>query len=116
MSPPPLHSLTHTHALLPPHPPRPAAGKTYANCFLRSALPPSKRCAKSYDVLRYNVSADSCRTIVSHDDFSVSQFLPPEAATITQLRRWGGWSSDWIHLRVNYPPSHPLLPTPAFPP
>ena len=67
-------------------------------------------------MLRYNVSADSCRTIVSHDDFSVSQFLPPEAATITQLRRWGGWSSDWIHLRVNYPPSHPLLPTPAFPP
>lgn len=70
------------------HPP--PAGKTYANCFLRTALPPSKRCAKSYDVLRYNVSAPGCTAIISHDDFSAAeQLLPPDAATITQLRRCG---------------------------
>ncbi|KAI7840366.1 hypothetical protein COHA_005910 [Chlorella ohadii] len=69
------------------HVPR-TAGKTYANCFLRTALPPSKRCAKSYDVLRYNVSAPGCLAIISHDDFSAAeQLLPPDAATITQLRR-----------------------------
>jgi hypothetical protein len=69
------------------HVPR-TAGKTYANCFLRTALPPSKRCAKSYDVLRYNVSAPGCTAIISHDDFSAAeQLLPPNAATITQLRR-----------------------------
>ena len=106
----------------------PAAGKTYANCFMRSAMPPSKRCAKSYDVLRYNVSADSCRTIVSHDDFSVSQFLPPEAATITQLRRWGGPAgrvvSWWLLFRLvgskrrlGPPSQFHLLPTqPSHPP
>lgn len=37
-----------------------AAGKTYANCFLRTALPPSRRCAKSYDGLRLNVSTPGC--------------------------------------------------------
>lgn len=74
---------THPPALHPP-----AAGKTYANCFLRTALPPSKRCAKSYDVLRYNVSAPGCSAIISHDDFSAAaELLPPDAATITQLRR-----------------------------
>lgn len=69
--------------------PTPAAGKTYANCFLRTALPPSKRCAKSYDQLRLNVSMEDCQTLISHDDFSISQFFPEGAATITQLRRWG---------------------------
>ncbi|KAL4858064.1 Protein-tyrosine sulfotransferase [Chlorella vulgaris] len=68
------------------HVPR-TAGKTYANCFLRTALPPSKRCAKSYDVLRLNASLPGCQALVSHDDFSISQFFPPAAATITQLRR-----------------------------
>lgn len=68
------------------HVPR-TAGKTYANCFLRSALPPSKRCAKSYDVVRLNVSAPDCQALISHDDFSISQWFPPGAATITQLRR-----------------------------
>jgi len=71
----------------PAHPGPPTAGKTYANCFLRTALPPSKRCAKSYDVLRLNVSAPGCIALTSHDDFSASQFFPPGAATITQLRR-----------------------------
>ena len=66
-----------------------AAGKTYANCFLRTALPPSKRCAKSYDTLRLNVSTPGCQALVSHDDFSVSDTFPEGAATITQLRRWG---------------------------
>ncbi|KAL4420062.1 hypothetical protein ABPG77_004327 [Micractinium sp. CCAP 211/92] len=68
------------------HVPR-TAGKTYANCFLRSALPPSKRCAKSYDVIRLNVSMPGCQALISHDDFSISQWFPPGAATITQLRR-----------------------------
>ncbi|KAL4457850.1 hypothetical protein ABPG75_012715 [Micractinium tetrahymenae] len=68
------------------HVPR-TAGKTYANCFLRSALPPSTRCAKSYDVVRLNVSAPDCQALISHDDFSISQWFPPGASTITQLRR-----------------------------
>jgi len=81
--------LPHSPSSLPP------AGKTYANCFLRTALPPSKRCAKSYDVLRYNVSAPGCLAIISHDDFSAAeQLLPPDAATITQLRRCRG-SGVW---------------------
>ena len=70
-----------------------AAGKTYANCFLRTALPPSKRCAKSYDTLRLNVSTPGCQALVSHDDFSVSDTFPEGAATITQLRRWGAVAS-----------------------
>lgn len=82
------------------HTPTHAAGKTYANCFLRSALPPSKRCAKSYDVVRLNVSAPDCQALISHDDFSISQWFPPGAATITQLRRWGahrphGSAASW---------------------
>lgn len=64
---------------------------------MRSALPPSKRCAKSYDTLRYNVSAPGCLSLVSHDDFSATDELPADAAIITQLRRWagervGGWA------------------------
>ena len=31
------------------------AGRTFHSCFLRLAFPPSKRCAKSYDVLRLDV-------------------------------------------------------------
>lgn len=76
---------------LPPVCPSSTAGKTYANCFLRTALPPSARCAKSYDVLRYNVSLPDCRALVSHDDFSAWAQLPPDAAVVTQLRRWGRW-------------------------
>ena len=51
------------------HVPR-TAGKTYATCFLRSILPPSKRCSPSYDELKYHLSQEGCRLIVSHDDYS----------------------------------------------
>lgn len=67
------------------HIPR-TAGRTFHSCFLKLAHPPSKRCAKSYDVLRLNVSMGSCGLLSSHDDYSATDFLPAEAAIITQLR------------------------------
>lgn len=67
------------------HIPR-TAGRTFHSCFLRLAHPPSKRCAKSYDVLRLNVSLGHCGLLSSHDDWSVEQYLPPEAVLVTQLR------------------------------
>ncbi len=67
------------------HIPR-TAGRTFHSCFLKLAHPPSKRCAKSYDVLRVNVSTGSCGLLSSHDDYSATKFLPAEAAIITQLR------------------------------
>jgi hypothetical protein len=54
------------------HVPR-TAGKTYATCFLRAAVPPSKRCAPSYDGLRLNVSQEGCTYVVSHDDYSITE-------------------------------------------
>ena len=54
------------------HVPR-TAGKTYAHCFLRAAIPPSKRCSPSYDFLRLNVSQEGCRLLVSHDDYSLTK-------------------------------------------
>jgi len=53
------------------HVPR-TAGKTYASCFLRAALPASQRCSPSYDLLRLNVSQEGCRYLVSHDDYSLT--------------------------------------------
>lgn len=53
------------------HVPR-TAGKCYFTCFLKSAMPPSQRCAKAYDWLRYNVSQPGCRLLTSHDDFSIT--------------------------------------------
>lgn len=67
------------------HIPR-TAGRTFHSCFLKLAHPPSKRCAKSYDVLRLNVSMGSCGLLSSHDDYSATDYLPAEAAIITQLR------------------------------
>lgn len=52
------------------HIPR-TAGKTYASCFLRAFLPPSKRCGASYDFLRLNVSQPGCISLTSHDDYSI---------------------------------------------
>ncbi len=95
---------------LPCSPPMPAAGKTYANCFLRSALPPSKRCAKSYDVIRLNVSMPGCQALISHDDFSISQWFPPGAATITQLRRWEGSARAAGAAALCWPPRGGSLP------
>ena len=53
------------------HVPR-TAGKTYASCFLRAALPPSQRCSPAYDLLRLNISQEHCRYVVSHDDYSLT--------------------------------------------
>ena len=50
------------------------------------AHPPSKRCAKSYDVLRLDESMGSCGLLSSHDDYSVIDMLPPHGAIVTQLR------------------------------
>ena len=67
------------------HIPR-TAGRTYGVCFLKQASAPSRRCAKSYDVLRLNQSVPNCGLLSSHDDYSVLQYLPKEAAIATQLR------------------------------
>mmetsp|Transcript_21789 Transcript_21789/g.54868 ORF Transcript_21789/g.54868 Transcript_21789/m.54868 type:complete len:736 (+) Transcript_21789:344-2551(+) len=67
------------------HVPR-TAGRTFFSCFLKQAIPPSKRCAKSYDVLRLNVSIADCGLLSSHDDYSATKFFPDTAAVITQVR------------------------------
>ncbi len=67
------------------HIPR-TAGRTYGACFLKQAWAPSRRCAKSYDVLRLNSSVPDCGLLSSHDDYSVVQYLPEDAAIATQLR------------------------------
>lgn len=67
------------------HIPR-TAGKTYASCFLRSAIPPSQRCSPSYDFLRYNTSQEGCRYLVSHDDYSILDIFPKDTIVVTQLR------------------------------
>lgn len=67
------------------HIPR-TAGRTYGACFLKQAWAPSQRCAKSYDVLRLDSSVSDCGLLSSHDDYSVSQYLPADAAVATQLR------------------------------
>ena len=51
----------------------------------RLSHPPSKRCAKSYDVLRLDLSVPACGLLSSHDDFSVVDNLPDDAAVITQV-------------------------------
>lgn len=84
------HQPTHVHPdptamLYFLHIPR-TAGRTYGACFLKQAWAPSRRCAKSYDVLRLNTSIPNCGLLSSHDDFSVSQYLPAQAAIATQLR------------------------------
>ena len=73
------------HMLYFLHIPR-TAGRTYGVCFLKQGWPPSRRCAKSYDVLRLNASVPDCGLLSSHDDFSVLQYLPKDAAIATQLR------------------------------
>ena len=73
------------HMLYFLHIPR-TAGRTYGVCFLKQAWAPSRRCAKSYDVLRLNQSVPNCGLLSSHDDYSVLQYLPKDAAIATQLR------------------------------
>lgn len=52
----------------------------------RLAHPPSKRCAKSYDVLRLDMSVPACGLLSSHDDMSVVEHLVKNTAVITQVR------------------------------
>ena len=77
--------LNPDHMLYFLHIPR-TAGRTYGVCFLKQAWAPSRRCAKSYDVLRLNQSVPNCGLLSSHDDYSVLQYLPKDAAIATQLR------------------------------
>lgn len=51
----------------------------------RLAHPPSKRCAKSYDVLRLDVSVPACGLLSSHDDMSVVDHLVKNTAVVTQV-------------------------------
>eukprot|EP00892_Ulva_mutabilis_P010571 jgi/Ulvmu1/7887/UM004_0118.1 len=67
------------------HVPR-TAGRTTHNCFMMPATPPSRRCAKSYDGLKYDISIPDCGLISSHDDFSAMHQLPATAAVFTSIR------------------------------
>lgn len=67
------------------HVPR-TAGRTTHNCFMMPATPPSRRCAKSYDGLKYDISMPDCGLISSHDDFSAMHQLPKSAAVFTSIR------------------------------
>lgn len=67
------------------HVPR-TAGRTTHNCFMMPATPPSRRCAKSYDGLKYDISIPDCGLISSHDDFSAMSELPETAAVFTSIR------------------------------
>jgi protein-tyrosine sulfotransferase len=67
------------------HVPR-TAGRTTHNCFLLPSTPPSRRCAKSYDGLKYDISLPDCGLIASHDDFSAMATLPNTAAVFTSIR------------------------------
>jgi hypothetical protein len=80
-----VQALNADHMLYFLHIPR-TAGRTYGACFLKQAWAPSRRCAKSYDVLRLNSSVPDCGLLSSHDDYSVIQYLPRDAAVATQLR------------------------------
>ena len=80
-----VQALDADHMLYFLHIPR-TAGRTYGACFLKQAWAPSRRCAKSYDVLRLNTSVPDCGLLSSHDDYSVIQYLPRDAAVATQLR------------------------------
>ena len=67
------------------HIPR-TAGRTTHNCFLMPMTPPSRRCAKSYDGNKYNISVPDCGLLSSHDDFSAMRQFPSFAAVYTGLR------------------------------
>jgi protein-tyrosine sulfotransferase len=67
------------------HVPR-SAGRTTHNCFLMPSTPPSRRCAKSYDGNKYNISVPGCGLLSSHDDFSAVRQFPSFAAVYTSIR------------------------------
>ena len=67
------------------HVPR-TAGRTTHNCFLMPMTPPSRRCAKSYDGNKYNISMPDCGLLSSHDDYSAMRDFPSHAAVYTSVR------------------------------
>lgn len=67
------------------HVPR-TAGRSFYSCFLHAAFPPSHRCAASYGAFRLEASAPRCQVISSHDDYSVTDFMPHGANVISQFR------------------------------
>lgn len=68
------------------HIPR-TAGRTLWSCFLKPSLPAAERCAKSYDVLRFQPGITSCGLLSSHDDYSMLHtLLPANTTSVTQLR------------------------------
>lgn len=68
------------------HIPR-TAGRTLWSCFLKPGLPVAERCAKSYDVLRFEPGITSCGLLSSHDDYSMLHtLLPANTTSVTQLR------------------------------
>ena len=67
------------------HVPR-TAGRSFWSCFLFKAYPPSRKCVKSYDSLRLELSRPDCTLLASHDDYSITDFLPDNFHVITQAR------------------------------
>ena len=67
------------------HVPR-TAGRSFWSCFLYIAYPPSKKCAKSYDSLRLELSRPDCKLLASHDDYSITDYLPDGFHVVTQAR------------------------------
>ena len=67
------------------HVPR-TAGRSFWSCFLYRAYPASQKCVKSYDSLRLELSRPDCRLLASHDDYSITDFLPENFKVITQAR------------------------------
>lgn len=67
------------------HVPR-TAGRSFWSCFLSRAYPNSRKCAKSYDGLRLELSRPDCKLLASHDDYSIVDFFPDNFQVITQAR------------------------------
>ncbi|KAK3267475.1 hypothetical protein CYMTET_23969, partial [Cymbomonas tetramitiformis] len=67
------------------HVPR-TAGRTFNSCLLKSAIPPSQRCPKSYDRFRFDTQNANCYLLSSHDDYSLVESLPGEVDVISNVR------------------------------
>lgn len=82
---PPNREVDATKLLYFLHVPR-TAGRTTHNCFLMPMLAPSRRCAKSYDGNKYNISVPDCGLLSSHDDYSAMYEFPSHTAVYTSIR------------------------------
>lgn len=67
------------------HVPR-TAGRSFWHCFLAKPFAGTHRCAPAYTAFKLEASRSQCQAITSHDDFSVSDFLPDGASIVTQIR------------------------------